>query len=255
MENVKYWCVSLYAEKGLVHGFSSEPFFEGYLKTDPYKLLKYSDFISLLTTPDGREFRQIRVDSIHSMLVTPVYEAGESAKKADCDCILAAGVDTQKDKVSVTVAGRQNGREPVFQTALSSTLLSPEWFNTAQDSLKDLLYKSMSQGDISTGKAENLANFVFSAFTAMDNNLNNVADIINMATRLSEKSSDLQRRMKNLYEVIIAGQSCHTCAHDGEIPNSPTAIALDRLNDVQDDLSTIDGMLGDIEAKVSTRTD
>jgi hypothetical protein len=255
MRLIKYWHVKVYGLSG--SGFLCQPtvLFEGYSKFEPHKLLKHSDFISLFTTPDGREFHQIRVDNIHSMLATPVYEEDEPAQKKDCHCLLTAGIDTQKDRISGTIGGCQEGHEPVFQTELIGTLMSPGWINTAQSSLKDLLYISMSKGDISTGKGESLANFVFSAFTAMDSNLNNVAETINMATRLSEKSSDLQRRMTNLYEIIIADQSHHTCAHEGDIPQSPTAVALDRLTGVSDDLSSIDGMLSDIEAKVPTYTD
>ncbi|MGE0971138.1 hypothetical protein ACQFN5_15975 [Klebsiella sp. WOUb02] len=271
MRLVKYWHVKLFqlshisslalswgASRG---GFPGGPLTkllaEGYSLIEPQRLLRRNEFISLFTSPnsDDREFCQFRIDDIHSMLATPVYEEDEPAKNKGCHCLLTAGLDTQKDRVVGIVGGCQEGHEPVFQTALSGTLINPEWINTAQPSLKDLLYKSMSQGDISTGKGESLANFVFNSFTAMDNNLNNVADFINMANRLSEKSSDLKRRMKNLYEIIIADQSHHTCAHDGDIPRSPTAVALDRLSDVSDDLSSIDGMLSDIEAKVPTHMD
>lgn len=276
MRLVKYWHVKLFhlshvpplaALSGGASGgsggsgFSGDPttklLAEGYSLVEPQRLSRREEFISLFTSPnpDDREFRQFRIDDIHSMIATPVYEEDEPAKNKSCHCLLTAGLDTQKDRFAGIVSGCQEGHEPVFQTELIGTLMSPEWINAAQSSLKDLLYKSMSQGEIGTGKAESLANFVFSAFTAMDSNLNNVADFINMSTRLSEKSSDLKRRMRNLYEIIIADQSHHTCAHDGDIPRSPTAVALDRLNDVSDDLSSIDGMLSDIEAKVPTHMD
>lgn len=272
MRLVKYWHIKLFQAPlavlsggagGKSHGpvFSGSEFkrllAEGYSLVEPQRLSSCDKYISLFTSPnpDDREFFQFRIDDIHSMIATPVYEEDEPAQKTGCHCLLTAGLDTQKDRISGTIGGCQEGHEPAFKTELIGTLMGPEWINAAQASLKDLLYKSMSQGDISTSKGESLANFVFAAFTAMDNNLNNVADIFNMATRLSKKSSDLQRRMTNLYNIIIADPSHHTCAHEDDIPRSPIAVALDRLHDVSDDLSSIDGMLSDIEAKVPTHTD
>lgn len=256
MKNVKYWHVKLFGaptpmgSAATIHHPSS-PFFDGYSMIEPFRLSRREDFISLFTAPHGRESRQFRVDDIHSMLATPVYEADEPEQRKDCHCILTAGVDVQKEQVSGIVAGCHEGLEPAFQVAFldgaDGTPMSPVWMNTAQDLLKDLLYKNGLRGDINSVTGEQLANFVYSAFSALDNNHANVSDIINEATKLSQKSCDLQRRMAALYQTIFGEKSPHSCGRESEIPNSRTAVALNRIADVSDDLSSISGMLDDID--------
>lgn len=97
MRLVKYWHVRLFQSShisgvsggsGFSGGAITNLLAEGYTLIEPNKFQKHSEFISLFTSPDpnNREFIQVRVDNIHSMLATPVYEEDNPVQKADCDC-------------------------------------------------------------------------------------------------------------------------------------------------------------------------
>lgn len=116
MRLVKYWHVKLFQLSHISSlalswgasggGFSGDPLTkllaEGYSLVEPQRLSRREEFISLFTSPnpDDREFCQIRIDDIHSMIATPVYEEDELTQDKDCHCLLTAGIDTQKDRIS-----------------------------------------------------------------------------------------------------------------------------------------------------------
>lgn len=97
MRLVKYWHIKLFQAPlavlsggagGKSHGpvFSGSEFkrllAEGYSLVEPQRLSSCDKYISLFTSPnpDDREFFQFRIDDIHSMIATPVYEEDEPAK-------------------------------------------------------------------------------------------------------------------------------------------------------------------------------
>lgn len=115
MRLVKYWHIKLFQAPlavlsggagGKSHGpvFSGSEFkrllAEGYSFVEPQRLSNSEKYISLFTSPnpDDREFCQFRIDDIHSMIATPVYEEDELTQEKDC--LLTAGIDTQKDRIS-----------------------------------------------------------------------------------------------------------------------------------------------------------
>ncbi|WIO40989.1 hypothetical protein P2G42_13510 [Klebsiella electrica] len=80
---------------------------EGYSLVEPQRLSRREEFISLFTSPnpDNREFCQFRIEDIHSMLATPVYEEDRFEQENDCHCLLTAGLDSQNDRVSGIIVG------------------------------------------------------------------------------------------------------------------------------------------------------
>lgn len=117
MRLVKYWHIKLFQAplavlSGGAGGKSNGSVFsgseykrllaEGYSFVEPQKLSSCEKYISLFTSPnpDDREFCQFLIDDIHSMIATPVYEEDELTQEKDCHCLLTAGLDTQKDRIS-----------------------------------------------------------------------------------------------------------------------------------------------------------
>ncbi len=130
------------------------------------------------------------------------------------------------------------------------------WFDSACVTLDKLIcYEAGLRFDLDGGKIINLtsvrtaelAGVVHAGYSALENSNELHQDLFRLSEDLSRHLSEIRRRVKNLHKIITGELSDSGCGSEGEYPSTQAGKALQHLNAARDSVSTISGLIEEIE--------